>query len=202
VIDNGVTALLTAFVSIFNGKDLHGWAGATDAAHVRDGVLIWHVDKGGTLYWNEPLQDFQVRLEFKLTPGSNNGLAIRYPGTGEAAYVAMCELQILDDNAAEHEHLDPRQYHGSAYGLVAARRGFLRPTGEWNFQEVTVQGTKIEVTLNGMLILDTDLKNVDPAQSLSGDHHPGKNRNSGFFGFVGHGDPVEFRNIFIRKLTN
>ena len=91
-----------------------------------------------------------ARVEFKLPPGGNNGLAIRYPGKGDTAYDGMCELQILDDGHPKYaKSLDARQSHGSAYGMVAAARGYLRPVGQWNFEEVTVQGSKIKVELNG-----------------------------------------------------
>ena len=78
------------------------------------------------------------RIEFRLPPGGNNGLAIRYPGEGDTAYVGMCELQILDDTTTKYGKLDPRQHHGSAYGMVPSKSGYLRPVGQWNFQEVTV----------------------------------------------------------------
>src|SRR4029077_4231119 len=104
--------------------------------------------------------DFMARVEFKLPPGGNNGLAIRYPGKGDAAYDGMTELQILDDGHPKYGKLDPRQAHGSAYGMVPAQRGYLRPAGEWNFEEVTVTGPKIKVELNGTVILDTDLSKV------------------------------------------
>ena len=110
----------------------------------------------------------------------------------------MCELQILDDTAAKYAKLDPRQYHGSAYGMVAAKRGYLRPVGEWNFQEVTVKGPKIKVELNGTVILDADLSKVK--EFMANSPHPGKDRTSGYFGFAGHNDPVEFRNIAIKPL--
>ena len=112
------------------------------------------------IYTTRTSTDFQARFEFKLPPGGNNGLAIRYPGEGDTAYDGMCELQVLDDTSDRYSKLDPRQYHGSAYGMVAAHRGYLRPVGEWNFQEVTVKGSKIKVELNGTVILDTDLAQV------------------------------------------
>jgi hypothetical protein len=111
----------------------------------------------------------------------------------------MTELQVLDDMAAKYATLDPRQAHGSAYGMVAASRGYLRRVGEWNFQEVTVRGSRIQVELNGTRILDADLARVT---SYLGDRpHPGKDRTSGHFGFAGHGDPVRFRNVRIRTLN-
>ena len=140
-----------------------------------------------------------ARVEFKLPPGGNNGLAIRYPGKGDTAYDGMCELQILDDGHPKYaKSIDPRQAHGSAYGMVAAARGYLRPVGQWNFEEVTVKGSKIKVELNGTVILDTDLSKVN--EFMANSPHPGKDRTSGYFGFAGHHDPVEFRNVSIKVL--
>ncbi len=187
------------FESIFNGKDFDGWAGPLENYEVVDGSVRCKAGKGGTIHTKQEYSDFVARLEFKLPPGGNNGLAIRYPGNGDTAYVGMCELQVLDN---EHEKfagkLDDRQYHGSAYGMVAAHRGYQRPTGEWNFQEVTVQGSTIKVELNGTIILNCDL--ADVTEFMAGSPHPGKDRTSGSFGLAGHSDPVEFRNLAIKQL--
>ncbi len=188
------------FRSVFNGKHLAEWAGPIENYEVKDGILRCKEHKGGTIYYNEELTDFVARVEFKLPPGGNNGLAIRYPGHGDTAYQGMCELQILDDGHPKYARsLDKRQAHGSAYGMVAAEKGYLRPVGEWNFEEVTVKGSKIKVELNGTVILDTDLGNVKSFMADSA--HPGKDRKSGFFGFAGHNDPVEFRNVSIKPLN-
>jgi hypothetical protein len=186
------------FESIFNGKDFEGWAGPVQNYEVRDGAIVCKQNKGGTIYTKEEYSDFIVRLEIKLPPGGNNGLAIRYPGNGDTAYVGMCELQVLDDTSPQYAKLDPRQFHSSAYGMVAAHRGYLRPVGEWNYQEVTVRGSTIRVELNGTVILDADLSKV--TEFMDNRPHPGKNRASGYFGFAGHSDPVMFRNIAIKRL--
>ena len=138
------------FKPVFNGQNLANWAGPIENYEVKDGVLRCKPNEGGTIYYNQELTDFMARVEFKLPPGGNNGLAIRYPGKGDTAYDGMCELQILDDGDSKYGSLDPRQAHGSAYGMVAAARGYLRPVGQWNFQEVTVKGSKIKVELNGI----------------------------------------------------
>ncbi len=158
--------------------------------------------KGGTIFTKAEYDDFKARLEFKLPPGGNNGLAIRYPGSGDTAYVGMCESQVLDDNyeKATGEKIDPRQTHGSAYGMVAAARGYQRPIGDWNFEEVTVKGSTIRVELNGTLILDADLSKV--TEFMANSAHPGKDRTRGHFGFAGHNDPVMFRNIRIEPLPH
>lgn len=187
------------FKSIFNGRNLDGWAGSTEAAKAKYGSLIWQANKGGVLYWNHELGDFQARLHFKLPPGGNNGLAIRYPGTGTAAYDGMCELQILDDHyELVKGKIDPRQAHGSAYAMVAAARGYQHPLEEWNFEEVTIQGSRTKVELNGTVILAADLSTVDLTKVMANHPHPGKDRTRGFFGFAGHNDPVAFKDILIK----
>ncbi len=185
------------FESVFNGKDFSGWAGPIENYDVDQGVIRCKPGKGGTIHTEKEYTDFVVRFQFKLPPGGNNGLAIRYPGTGDTAYKGMCELQILDNDAPKYAKLDQRQYHGSAYGMVAAHRGYLRPTGEWNFQQVTVQGSTIKVELNGTEILNTDLSTVT---EFMGKPVTGKDRTSGYFGFAGHSDPVEFRDVQILDL--
>lgn len=189
------------FKSVFNGKDFTGWAGPVDNYEILDGAIQCKKGKGGTIHTKEEYGDFVVRLEFKVPPGGNNGLAIRYPGQGDTAYVGMCELQVLDENYDKvRGKLDPRQVHGSAYGMVAAKRGFQKPNGEWNIQEVTVKGSTIKVVLNGEVILDTDLSKQDPEKFMGKSKHPGLARTKGFFGFAGHGDAVAFRNISIKRL--
>lgn len=188
------------FVSVFNGTDLKGWAGAVDNYEVVGGAIRCREGKGGILHTSEEYANFAVRLEFNTPPSGNNGLAIRTDGKGDPAYDAMCELQVLDSEHANYAKLDARQYHGSAYGMVAAERGFLRPAGQWNFQEVTVNGSSIRVELNGNVILNADLAKV--TEYMGGRPHPGKDRKIGAFGFAGHGDAVSFRNVSIRRLPD
>jgi hypothetical protein len=188
----------SGFVNIFNGKDLSGWVGPVANYEVKDAALGCRAGKGGTIYTKEEYGDFVARLEYRVPPGGNNGLAIRYPGQGDSAYTGMCEVQILDDDAAKYARLDPRQFNGSAYGMVPVQRGYLRPTGAWNFMEVAVRGSTIQVELNGTRVLDADLARV--TQFMSNTPHPGKDRTSGHFGFCGHGDAVMFRNVQIKRL--
>lgn len=188
------------YTSVFNGEDLSGWKGPVEEYDVVNGALMCRPGKGGTLYTAETYDNFTVRLEFRLPPGGNNGLAIRYPGEGNPAYDGMTELQVLDtDHPIYAGRLDPRQAHGSAYGMAAAATGYLRPAGEWNFQEVTVDGSTIRVELNGTVILDTDLSEI--SEYMADHPHPGKDLKSGHFGFAGHNDPVRFRNIRIQRLS-
>ncbi len=187
------------FETVFNGKDFEGWEGPVDNYEVKDGTLMCKDGKGGTIFTKKEYGDFVARVEYKLPSGGNNGLAIRYPGKGDTAYVGMCEIQVLDDTSSKYAgKLDPRQYNGSAYGMTAVAQGYLRPVGEWNLMEVTVKGSTIQVELNGSRVLDTDLSKV--SEYMANSPHPGKDRTSGHFGFAGHSDPVVFRNVAIKEL--
>ncbi len=188
------------FEQIFNGTDFTGWAGPVDKYEVNDGILKCKPGSGGTIYFDREYSDFVARFEFKLPPGGNNGLAIRYPGGDvNTAYEGMCELQVLDTEHEKYKDLKPRQVHGSVYGMIGAHRGYHRPTGEWNYQQVTVHGSRIVVELNGSIILNGDVSEV--TEFMDDRLHPGKDRTSGYFGFAGHNDPVEFRNIFVKPIT-
>jgi len=191
------------FVSLFNGRNLDGWVGDTSGYIVQDGVLTARVPEPGeslgNLYTAGEYANFILRFQFRLTPGANNGLGIRAPLEGNAAYEGI-ELQILENTHERWANLKPWQYHGSAYGIAPARRGFLRPPGQWNRQQVTVDGRRIEVVLNGNVILDIDLDEVTKDGTLDGHDHPGLTRARGHIGFLGHGDEVAFRNIELKTL--
>jgi hypothetical protein len=192
------------FTSLFDGKTLSGWTlvgGRGEGYGVKDGVLFCAKGGGGKLLTDKEYSDFVLRFEFKMPPeGSNNGLGIRAPREGDAAYQGM-ELQIIDEAAAlsgKWGTLKDAQYHGSVYGVIAAKKGAMKPAGQWNVQEVTAKGKQITVVLNGQTILDADLSTVtDPAVLKQ---HPGVLRTSGHIGLLGHNDYIEFRNIRIKEL--
>ena len=187
------------FVSLFNGRDLEGWEGDTKGYQAEDGLL--KCNPGGNIFTTEDFDNFILRFEFRLTPGANNGLGLRMDaGKGDAAYQAM-ELQILDNTADKYKDLQPYQYHGSVYGVAPAKRGHLRPVGEWNEQEVVADGHRIKVTLNGTVIVDVDIAEASKNGTMDGNKHPGLLRPSGRIGFLGHGDVLYFRNIRVKRLT-
>ena len=191
------------FVSLFDGQTLAGWklAGKTGAGYfVREGKLICPPGENGSLLSEKQYADFVLRFEFKLEKGSNNGLAIRSPfQAANLAYDGM-ELQIIDNSAPRYRDIRPWQKHGSLYHVFPAATGSLRPAGEWNRQEVVAAARRVKVVLNGRLILDADLDSVTDPDILK--NHPGLQRASGHIGFLGHGEPIEFRNIRIKILQN
>jgi hypothetical protein len=200
--DNDAPADEKSFVPLFNGRDLTGWTyGGKDKAgkgyQVENGVVFCTENDGGKLMTEKEYGDFVLRFEFKLEENSNNGIGIRAPLEGDAAYNGM-EIQVLDDNGTDYKKLRPAQYHGSIYDVVPAKRGSLKPAGQWNNEEIMAKGRHVTVTLNGNVIVDANLDDVkDPAVLKK---HPGLARKSGHIGLLGHGTRVEYRNMRVKEL--
>jgi len=173
--------------------------------------------------------NFILRLEFLMPENGNNGLGIRTPDSHvDAAYFGMCELQLLDDGGSAYydaekktDKLKPYQYTGSIYGIVPSRRdnvdkqiwgkeknftgggSYVRKPGMWNFEEVKVIGSEIEVYLNGYLITKGDVSQwKGDGDTPDGKKHPGLHRTRGFITFCGHGYDVKFRNVRIKELPD
>ena len=210
------------FARIFNGVDNSGWIGATNryiVAKAKPGVLQCfpnRPDKCSNLLYNKVLKNFVFRFEFMMPENGNNGVGIRTPNAFvDAAYHGMCELQLLDDGGSAYydkankkDKLAKYQYTGSVYGVVPSRRdnpapetsnytgggSYVMKPGYWNYEEVRVVGSEIEVYLNGVLITKAD---VGPMNVPS---HPGLHNAEGYIGFLGHGDNVKWRNITLREL--
>ncbi len=188
------------FVPLFDGADLSQWTGDTRGYAAEDGKIVVHPERGsGNLYTAAEYGNFVFRFEFKLTPGANNGVGIRTPAEGDAAYVGM-EVQILEDSSPVYWNLQPYQYHGSVYGIVPARRGFQRPPGEWNEEEIRAEGRRVTVTLNGTVIVDADLDAAAADGTMDHQDHPGLKRDRGRIGFLGHGSRLELRRLRVKEL--
>lgn len=194
------------FKILFDGANMHQWIGNTTDYIIEDGNIVVYpteqkVVSNRNLYTKDQFGNFVFRFEFQLTPGANNGLGIRTPMEGDAAYVGM-ELQILDNDAPVYEKLQKYQYHGSVYGIIPAKRGFLKPVGEWNYQEVIANGDNIKVILNGELITDGNIRDAVKNGTPDKKQHPGLFNEKGHIGFLGHGSVVRFRNIRIKEIKD
>jgi len=214
------------FKPLLNGKDLTGWvynkrapkppakpkAGQelapqqprqpveqkTGAGYqVENGVVFCTKTDGGMLFTEKEYGNFILRFEFKIEENSNNGIGIRVPFGGHPSVDGM-EIQMLDDSGSNHQKLRPAQYHGSIYDVVPAKRGHLKPLGEWNSEEIVADGRHIKVTLNGIVIVDANLDDIKDEAVLK--KHPGLQSKAGRIAFCGHGTRVEFRNMRIKEL--
>jgi len=189
------------FVAIFDGKTLDGWTSDTNPikGYVVENGAITCLPDGVNLRTVKKYANFHLKFDFQLTAGANNGIGIRMPKSGDAAYLGM-EIQVLDNTATKYADLKPWQYHGSIYGVVPAKREFLKPIGQWNSQEIIADGSHIQVILNGTTIVDADIQKPSIDGTIDGHEHPGLRRQSGFIGFCGHGDRVAFTNLQIKEL--
>jgi hypothetical protein len=191
----------TGFAPLFNGKDFTGWTLAErrgEGYKIEKGAIICPAGAGGKLMTERQYQDFVLRLEFNLTPGANNGIAIRAPMDAQASRYGM-EIQILDDNAPENANLRPAQYCGSIYSIYPAKRGAVKKPGEWNRMEISCKGRHVRVALNDKTIVDVDLNTIKNANLMM--DRPGFLRDRGHIGFLGHTNRVEFRNIELKELS-
>ncbi|HEX3716777.1 MAG TPA: DUF1080 domain-containing protein [Verrucomicrobiae bacterium] len=190
------------FVSLFDGQTLNGWREMHKTAgppyFVTNGVIASPPNAANDLVTEQTFGDFIFRMDFKLTPGANNGVGIRVPmETNDLTYSGN-EVQILDDDDPQYAHLDPGQYCGSLYKIFAAKRGALKKVGEWNHYEISFIGRHITVALNGATIVDGNVNTVTSPAVLRG--HPGMLRDRGHIALLGHWSYVEFRNIYIKEL--
>ena len=189
------------FSLLFDGTHINEWTGNTVGYVIKEGALVVNPENGsgGDLFTKNEYGDFIYRFDFQLTHGANNGIGIHAPLQGDAAYLGM-EVQVLDSEDPQYANLQPYQYHGSVYGVMPAKRGFLRPIGEWNNEEIMVKGTKIKVTLNGTVILEGDYMAASKNGTIDHNQHPGLLNKTGHIGFLGHGDILRFKNMRIKPL--
>jgi len=187
------------FQSLFNGKNLDGWLNPSDQYSVADGLIVCKEKGSGNLYTKDRYANFIFRFDFKLTPNANNGVSIRAETEGEASFTAGSEIQILDDSGDQYKNLHDYQYHGSLYGVVPAKRGSLKPVGEWNTMEILCDGTLVKVTVNGHVIVNAKTDEIKEYP----DHreHPALEKHKeGHLAFLGHESALEFRNIRVLPL--
>lgn len=192
------------FTPIFDGKSLEGWQGGKDGYMVVEGSIVSQPKGSGNLATVKEYGDFHLKFEFRLTPGANNGIGIRVPDEvpGERLDPAFkgIEIQVLDDAADRYKDIKEWQHHGSVYGVVPAKTGFLKRAGEWNSEEIIARGKQIKVILNGETIVDADVAKASENGTLDGKEHPGLKRDSGHICFCGHGAEVSFRNLRVKEL--
>lgn len=189
------------FRVLFDGTNMHEWTGNTKDYVLEDGCIVMHPSKsfGGNLYTKEEFGNFVYRFEFLLTPAANNGVGIRTPMGVDAAYEGM-EIQILDCEHPVYKNITPLQHHGSVYGIIPAQRHASKPAGEWNTEEIVADGDHIRVTVNGVVVLEGNIREAVKNGTPDGHKHPGLFNKKGHIGFLGHGAVVKFRNIRIKEL--
>lgn len=174
------------------------WEGDLAGYTFADGVIT--CNKGKVLRTKEDFENFTFSFEFKFTPGANNGIGLFMQPPDERASANAIEIQVLDDPDPQYKDIEPWQAHGSVYGVVPAKRGFLKPVGEWNHETITVKDRRITIVLNGETIVDADLAEEAAKPAMDGKEHPGLSRTKGRIGFLGHNTELWYRNVSVERL--
>jgi len=192
---------------LFDGKTGMGWRGYRQQTlpagwQVKDGALT-RVAEAGDIITDEQFKNFELALEWKISPGGNSGIFYRASEDSDAIYWNAPEMQVLDD--ARHPDGQSRMTAaGAAYDLYPSPAGIVKPANEWNAVRLVVNGNHVEQWLNGVKVVEYEFGSPDFQAKVKDSKfapHPNFGRNSeGHIGLQDHGDVVAFRNIKIRVL--
>jgi len=189
---------------LFNGKDLSGWTimGDPDSWSVEDGTLYCKGKGGGMIYADGIYKNFELKLDFKLTPKANSGVFFRIWGKNDPVQTGI-EVQILDSYGVEKPS---RHDCGAIYDIQAPSENAVKPPGEWNSYHIICKDTHITVYLNGKKVNEVDLsKWTEPHRNPDGTPNKFKYpynqmTRPGYIALQNHGNPLWFRNIKVKPL--
>ncbi len=195
------------WVLLFDGRSLDGWmtsAGKESKTPVEDGAINPHKCGHYMMVHKEPVENFVLACDFKISKRCNSGIFIRThsltPRPGKDVGFNGIELAIDDTTGAGYHDT------GALYDLVKPKKNAMKPAGEWNHVVITCDKNLIEVELNGEKVTRMDLDewtkpNVRPDGTphkfdMAYKDHPRR----GYFGFQDHGAPCWFKNVKLKPL--
>lgn len=208
------------WILMFDGKTTSGWRGYNKPAFPDSG---WTVDngtlrcmasglgeaggKGGDILYDTKFKDFDLKVEWKISPGGNSGifyLAQEIPN--EPVWKSACEMQVLDNIGHPDARLgkDGNRQAGSLYDLIPAVPQNAKPVGQWNQAEILVyQGTVVHFQ-NGEKVLEYHIGTPDWTKMIKAskfkDFPEFGKYLPGFISLQDHGNDVWYRNIKIKKM--
>ncbi len=189
---------------LFNSKDLSGWTimGDPDSWSVENGTLYCKGKGGGMIYADGIYKNFELKLDFKLTPRANSGVFLRVWDKNDPVQTGI-EVQILDSYGVEKPS---RHDCGAIYDIQAPTENAVKPPGEWNSYHILCKDTHIIVYLNGKKVNEVDLsKWTEPYRNPDGTPNKFKYpynqmTRPGYIALQNHGNPLWFRNIKVKPL--
>lgn len=192
------------FVALFNGHDLSGWDvfdGKTAAWQATEGEIRCTAPGGGWLQTIDTYSDFELRFEYRLSPGCNSGVSLRFPGQGNPSLQGL-EIQLLDDKAEKYLGISPTQATGSLYFAAApSRTDVAKPSGEWNQCVIECRGTQVTVAINGETVNTIDLEAVGEKATAGGQSAASLRSPTGVIALQSHSTRVDFRQVMVKDLT-
>jgi 3-keto-disaccharide hydrolase len=188
------------WVELFNGKNLAGWEHVGPGSmSVENGLIRTHGGMGLLWYTKQKIRDSIIRVAFKTDkPNSNSGVFIRIPEKPTEPWMPVnrgYEVQI--DNSDDDYHCT-----GVLYSLTKAAARPQKPPGEWNTMEITLDGSRTIVTLNGVLVTDYTEGQHVPPKKKKWEPDRGRRPDEGYIGLQNHSDEgiVYFREVAVKKL--
>jgi hypothetical protein len=200
-----------AWEVLFDGTDLRHWRGyrredVPAAWRIEDGSLALvpgGEGQGGDLVTRDTFGDFELELEWRVTPGANSGIFFRGTEAEPWIYQSAPEMQVLD-NAGHADGRSPLTSAGSNFALHAVGADVTRPVGEWNQARVVARGSHVEHWLNRTKVVEYELWSPDWERRVAASKFaawpPYGRASAGHVALQDHGNPVWFRNIRIRRL--
>ena len=191
---------------LFNGKDVTGWQHVGKGSMTVEGGLIQTHGGMGLLYWTGgKISNCVLRVVYRMRDhNDNSGVFIRIPVEPREAWMPVhygYEVQI--DNEPEKSNEDEYHVTGTLYSLTKPLAKPGRPGPEWNTMEITLDGPRTIVYVNGAKV--TDFTEGQPAPPRKFDFEPlrGPRPIDGYFGLQNHGDHdvVFFKEVAIRPLS-
>ncbi len=188
----------SGWLPLFPNDSLADWTGDTSAYRVSGGVLTG-TGKGDLISPKE-LGHFHLKFDLRLSAETNSGIGIwREPVTGSTVGAPRgFEVQIQDDTAPKYSKQEFWQRHAGIYYFKEPLVLAMGPVGSWNTHEIRVEGTQVQVIINGKLVQDADVTRLQPQTSRA----PALNvsRRSGHLVLLGRNGAAEFRNMQIKEL--
>jgi hypothetical protein len=194
--------------ALFDGKTTAGWRGFRQKTmpggwQAVDGALT-RVGQAGDIVTIDQFGDFELTLEWNLSPNGNSGIHYRVTEDDEVMWHVAPEYQVIDN--AYKDGLKPGQYAAANYDLNPPSRDVTKPIGSWNQTRILVRGAHVEHWLNGVKVVEYELWSPDwerrVRESKFKDFPKYGRPRRGHIGLQDHGDRVAYRNIKIREIRN
>ena len=199
----------SGFAPLFDGRSLAGWHAYKKPGQpitgwdATDGTIV-RTAAGGDLVADREYGDFDLRFEWKISPGGNSGVFYRGNEQEEAVYWTGIEYQVLDNERHPDGKNGPDRHAAAVYGMYPPVDAHTAPVGEWNQGRIVARGAHAEHWLNGSKVAEYELWTPEwkarVAQTKFKDW-PGYGMSKrGVIGLQDHGDEVSYRNIRIKEL--
>jgi tRNA A-37 threonylcarbamoyl transferase component Bud32 len=195
-----VASIVDGLSPLFDGRDLAGWKTydcPADTFTAENGLIVAKGVAKGWLLTDEEYANFELRLEYRIGPAGDSGVAVR--AAPQATALHAIEIQLIDDehykSSGKSASFRPEMQSGSLYDLQSPTMLNNNKLGEWNNLRLVVDGHHVLVEINGLRVVDYAISAADLAK------RPELARASGRIGLQSQSGRVEFRNLLVKRLA-